>query len=228
MTPFALPSHAAAAACRCPGLSLLSSLFTSTPYTNSRARRCLGHVGREGRPPSVHTHVVRAAARHNGQPPRERGECPGPAGSDGPTLVEARRARTGTTPITIRSTTVVSNAGAQYTVRPSVMTSVQYRLGMQAGRRWLLNAVSSVYLPDRRTGPMRPRVTGGAQGARPKRGQASIRPPPGRIWRIATRVRRRRGADRDGNSSATVPTVRQPRGHARAWRGDRDGQPRRT
>ena len=35
-------------ASRCPGLSLLSSIFTSTPYTNSTGRRCLGHVGREG------------------------------------------------------------------------------------------------------------------------------------------------------------------------------------
>ena len=35
-------------ASRSPGLSLFSSVVTSTPYTNSIGRRCLGHVGREG------------------------------------------------------------------------------------------------------------------------------------------------------------------------------------
>ena len=35
-------------ASRCPGLSVLSSVCTSTPYTNSMGRRCLGHIGREG------------------------------------------------------------------------------------------------------------------------------------------------------------------------------------
>ena len=35
-------------ASRSPGLSLFSSVLTSTPYTNSTGRRCLGHVGREG------------------------------------------------------------------------------------------------------------------------------------------------------------------------------------
>ena len=36
-------------ASRSPGLSLSSSVLTSTPCTNSMGRRCLGHVGREGR-----------------------------------------------------------------------------------------------------------------------------------------------------------------------------------
>ena len=35
-------------ASRWPGLSLLSSILTSPPYTNSIGRRCLGHIGREG------------------------------------------------------------------------------------------------------------------------------------------------------------------------------------
>ena len=35
-------------ASRSPGLSLFSSVLTSTPYTNCMGRRCLSHVGREG------------------------------------------------------------------------------------------------------------------------------------------------------------------------------------
>ena len=50
-------------ASRSPGLSLFSSVLTSTPYTNSMGRRCLGHIGREGRGDRPMRHRLRGNVR---------------------------------------------------------------------------------------------------------------------------------------------------------------------
>ena len=77
------PRGAAPACVPSPGLSLFSSVLTSTPYTNSTGRQCLGHVGREGcSPPVAPRFVSFARPYHRFAPLRSPGVGRFPEGLD--------------------------------------------------------------------------------------------------------------------------------------------------